>query len=224
MPGQHVLGGEPCSQLSPVWSLWGLTWPSTCAAGALTKPRRLGMASCRRCTFCRTYCALAFLAGRVVIDVVLQQVCQMLLVESVGQKSCWACVGFRRLISTAGTDVISLSLPLRWLYPAAVPGSAFRLQAGIPASAAESSSPAQGMFASSLALSPLNPESLMQPWEACLALDSGRSRPSFASHLSSGGQSGSTLHGSQLCCSRPSLRCRPEQMRVEHPVSQAGIL
>ena len=58
MAGLHVLGGEACSQLSPVWSPWGRTWPSTCAVGVLMKPRRPETASCRRwapqlcCTAC----------------------------------------------------------------------------------------------------------------------------------------------------------------------------
>ena len=43
------------------------------------------------------------------VDVILQQVCQMLLVEFVGQKS-WACDRSRRLISLTGTNVFPLLL------------------------------------------------------------------------------------------------------------------
>ena len=39
---------------------------------------------------------------RLVIDVVIQQSCQTLLVEFVGQKSCWGCDGFRHPSSLAG--------------------------------------------------------------------------------------------------------------------------
>ena len=49
-------------------------------------------------------CALELLAGRVFVDVVLHQFCQMLLVEFISQKACWTCVRFRRLISLTGWD------------------------------------------------------------------------------------------------------------------------
>ena len=58
------------------------------------------------CTFefFRDVCALELLAGRVFVDVILQQICQMLLVEFVGQKSCWTCVRYRHRIGHAGWD------------------------------------------------------------------------------------------------------------------------
>ena len=54
--------------------------------------------------FVRCGGALELLAGRGFVDVVLHQVCQMLLVEFLGQKACWTCVRFRRLISLTGWD------------------------------------------------------------------------------------------------------------------------
>ena len=47
-------------------------------------------------------CLCKLLAGRVFVDVILHQVCQMLLVEFIGQEACWTCVRFRRLISLTG--------------------------------------------------------------------------------------------------------------------------
>ena len=60
---------------------------------------------CAFSEFCsRCGCALELLAGRIFVDNILHQFCQMLLVEFIGQKACWTRVRFRRLISLTGWD------------------------------------------------------------------------------------------------------------------------
>ena len=67
---------------------------------------------CVESAFFRQGCALKLLHGEIDVAAAFLR----MLVILVGQKACWACVGFRSSISLlAGTDVISLSLSLDYI-------------------------------------------------------------------------------------------------------------